>query len=145
MLCKVTTACYTSDCRLLQEGDVIEYDGEEAARPRYYQPLTEFERMRFMAQATDAQLEMANGKGAIVDDVPLNPTPEREHQMSAAVANQDRSAIIHDALAKMDHDDDEQWTGAGLPLMDVVCVLAQDDSITRAELQAYAPEYQRKR
>lgn len=55
----------------------------------------------------------------------------------------DNKAAILDALAKLDPTNDEQWTGAGLPQVAAVALLAGLPTLTRAEIVDAAPAWTR--
>lgn len=50
---------------------------------------------------------------------------------------------ILEALATLDVENDEQWTSDGLPKVDVVSELTENDKLKRADIMAAAPEYTR--
>lgn len=53
------------------------------------------------------------------------------------------SARIKDALAKLDVENDNHWTGDGLPRLDTVKLTAGDQSLTREAVTAAAPGFSR--
>lgn len=50
---------------------------------------------------------------------------------------------IRGALAQLDPARDEHWTASGLPAVPAVRALAGDDSVTRAQVEAAAPDLRR--
>jgi hypothetical protein len=55
----------------------------------------------------------------------------------------DNSAKINEALQKLDVKNDNHWTAAGEPRIDTVKMLAGDQAITRADIEAAAPTFNR--
>lgn len=50
---------------------------------------------------------------------------------------------LEEALASLDHDNDEHWTKAGAPLVKAVEKLMGDTSITAADINEAAPDLKR--
>lgn len=51
--------------------------------------------------------------------------------------------LITEALAKLDHANDNHWTEDGLPRLDTIKILAGDPSITREKVTTAAPDFNR--
>lgn len=141
MLCKIMKKCWTRDCRLLKPDDITVYEGDMADMPSYMRPLTDLEERRFFATATDEQLE-ALGQESIPPDAPPPPPSKRESYTTLADAATLDVRILN-ALEQLDHDDDEHWTSTGEPMMSAVESFLSDESITRADIKAVAPDFRR--
>ncbi len=50
---------------------------------------------------------------------------------------------IVEALQSLDHVDDEQWTAAGLPKVETVQELTQNNDLTRSDIDEVAPGFER--
>lgn len=145
MLCKCLQETYTWDCRRLHPGDIIDYPDDRPRNEKVFQALTERETMRFYARASDEVLDRLENTGGIDFEQGKRKPSVPEPDKPVTLMSTDREGVILQALQQMDHKDDEQWTSSGLPLMDVICELAGDDTITRAELMVAAPDYRRRK
>ena len=58
--------------------------------------------------------------------------------------HRDRHAALQEAISKLDHENDEHWTGEGLPRIEVVEELFGHD-VSRSELNASFPHVIRER
>lgn len=54
-----------------------------------------------------------------------------------------RDTAARNALSQLDPENDEHWTGQGLPSVEAVRAIAADDSISRADIQGVAPKLNR--
>lgn len=76
---------------------------------------------------------------------------ERERQNAEAearaAAEQEKNAkstdVVLAALARLDRDDDEDWTAAGKPAMDRVKELTGSLTLQRSDVDAIAPDFRR--
>lgn len=58
------------------------------------------------------------------------------------VATKDeRENAILAVLGCLDHKNEEHWTEAGLPRIEAICAVMDDDTVTRAEVEAALPGY----
>ena len=52
-------------------------------------------------------------------------------------------SLILDTLRKLDVDNDKHWTETGTPLLEAVRNIAGDDSLSKQEIAAVAPDFRR--
>lgn len=100
---------------LRRQGDTFNYTGEADKLPSW------MERMDNVAEA---------------------PAPKDEDER--VETDEQRKARIMQALAKLDHNDDDHWTPKGSPAIAAVRVFFDGD-IEAAEVRAAAPEFQREK
>jgi hypothetical protein len=141
MLCKVLQDMYTWDNRYLVEGTVVDWPDDRKPSPHVLQPLTQQEVMRHWARTSDEEFERLNAGSLDMSEIEKPQTPQPDQPVS--LLESDRESVLLNALQKMDHEDNDQWTSNGLPLMDTVCELAGVPDLTRAELNAAAPDFRR--
>lgn len=96
----------------------------------------------------DAELDdiLADSKADAVDVVEDSDTDsestdsEADDVVDPAVA---RENGVRAALGQLDHSNDDHWTSTGLPKMDVIEGIMGDESVTRKEVNAIAPDLRR--
>lgn len=77
----------------------------------------------------------------LIDEV--NKLTAELASVNQAGADKQRLGNIATALELLDHAKDESWTDEGKPRVEVICALMEDDTITRAEIEAALPDFVR--
>lgn len=81
------------------------------------------------------------GKKAAPKSVP-DLAAQRAREASEEAARKAPDLVLA-AIGQLDHGEDEDWTGGGKPSMDSLKMLTQSKTLTRAEVDAIAPDARR--
>ncbi|WP_300009699.1 hypothetical protein [uncultured Roseobacter sp.] len=91
----------------------------------------------FAQKVKGARRETAAIDPALAERQERNRAQEQEQAREEAAKSPE---AVLEALARLDHSDDEDWTAGGKPAMDRVKALTGSTSITRAEVDEIAPD-----
>lgn len=76
-------------------------------------------------------------------DLEKREREQQDEQQQREPTERARQGAIRTAIAKLDPENDEHWTSQGLPSVEVVRTLAEDDKVSRADISNLAPNLTR--
>lgn len=96
-------------------------------------------------ELAEARKKLKGGEAANEGELKIEERERQEQDDAAEKPVQQRQVdgAIRTAITKLDPKNDEQWTNAGLPSVEVVRKLAENDGVTRADITRLAPNLNR--